>query len=219
MISETVVSCSETQSLLRTALVIRYSMNRAEVVIDGEIRTALRTTGCGVDPRVGDRVVLFFPKGEIPLILSIIEGGSSSHSSPRTMSFPEGLVLEVSGHPFSLRSREGAEVDSPEICLRGQRMTGEFAECEIVSGRMTLTGGVLSFLGEKIGQVAKTIERVSEWLHDRAHGSIREIDTLDQHLSGETMIESSSIVSIQAKTALVATDDLVKIDSDQIHLG
>ena len=149
MISETVVSCSETQSLLRTALVIRYSMNRAEVVIDGEIRTALRTTGCGVDPRVGDRVVLFFPKGEIPLILSIIEGGSSSHSSPRTMSFPEGLVLEVSGHPFSLRSREGAEVDSPEICLRGQRMTGEFAECEIVSGRMTLTGGVLSFFGGK----------------------------------------------------------------------
>ena len=84
---------------------------------------------------------------------------------------------------------------------------------------MTLKGGILSFMGEKIGQVARTIERVSEWLHDKAHGSIREIDTLDRHVSGETMIESESIVSIQSKTALIATEELVKIDSDQIHLG
>ena len=135
------------------------------------------------------------------------------------MRFPEGLVLEVSGSPLSIRSRKGVEIESSEVSFRSGRLSGEVGEMEIAAGKMTLTGGLLSLVGEKIGQVAKTIERVAEWLHDRAHGSIREIEALDRHVSGETTIESESIVSIQSKTALIATEELVKIDSDQIHLG
>ena len=219
MIPDAVTCRPEVQTLLRTALVTRFSNNVAEVVVDGEIRTALRTTGCGVDPRPGDRVVLFSPEGEPPLILAIVEDGMSLQGSPRTMRFPEGLVMEVSGSPLGIRSREGVEIESSEVRFRSGRLSGEVGEMEIAAGKMTLTGGVLSLVGEKIGQVAKTIERISEWFHDRAHGSIREIETLDRHVSGEMTIESESIVSIQSKTALIATEELVKIDSDQIHLG
>nr|MDA8111059.1 DUF3540 domain-containing protein [Nitrospiraceae bacterium] len=148
-----------------------------------------------------------------------IEEEASVPSSPRTMRFPEGLVMEVAGRPLTLRSREGLEVEASETHLRSGRLSGEFVDCEIVAGKMTITGGILSFMGEKIREVARSIERVSEWFHDRAHGSIREIDTLDRHVSGETMIESESIVSIQSKTALISTEEIVKIDSDQIHLG
>lgn len=219
MVPETAMLRPETQGSIRTALVTRFSKNMAEVALDGEIRPALRTTGCGVDPRPGDRVVLFFSESEVPLILGIVEEAASAQPSPRTMRFPEGLIMDVSGRPFSVRSSEGIEVDTPEMNLLTGRLRGTFSECEIVSRKMTITGEILSFVGEKIREVARSIERVSEWFHDRAHGSIREIDTLDRHVSGETMIESESIVSIQSKTALISTEELVKIDSDQIHLG
>ena len=219
MASESIATLPETQNLLRMGLVTRFSQNQAEVVLDGEIRPALRTTGCVVDPRPGDRVVLFLPEGHAPVILSIVERGEIAATSPRTMRFPEGLVMDISGGPLTLRARKGMEIDSSDTVLRSGRFSGQFSDCEIVSEKMSVTGGILSFIGRKIQQVAKSMDRVSEWFHDRAHGSIREIETLDRHVSGETMIESESIVSIQSKTALVSAEELVKIDSDQIHLG
>jgi hypothetical protein len=219
MIPESLVSLPETQSFLRIGLVTRFLQDKAEIALDGEILTAVSTTGCIVDPRPGDRVVLFFPEGHPPVILSIVAGDGSNETAPRTMRFPEGLVMNVSGRPFTLRAQGGFEVESPATRIRGKRFTGEFSECEVVSERLSLTGGVLSFMGQRITQIAKTLDRVAEWLHDRARDSIREIDALDQHVSGETLIESESIVSIQSKTALVSTQELVKIDSNQIHLG
>ncbi|MHB8369624.1 MAG: DUF3540 domain-containing protein [Leptospirales bacterium] len=219
MSPELLVSPPETQTLLRMGLVTRFFQNSVEVALDGEIHTAIRTSGCVVDPRPGDLVVLFVPEGHLPVVLAIVDAGKMAESSPRTMNFPEGLVMNVSGRPLTLNAQNGLEIDSPETLIRSGRLSGQFSECEIVSDTLTLTGGVLSLIGEKVRHVAKSLERVAQWLHDRAHGSIREIETLDRHTSGETMIESESIVSIQSKTTLVASEELVKIDSDQIHLG
>lgn len=219
MIPEFLVPHPETQTLLRMGLVTRFSQDRVEVALDGEIHTALRTSGCVVDPRPGDQVVLFLPEGHPPVVLAIVDAGKMAEPSPRTMNFPEGLVMNVTGRPLTLHAQEGLEIDSPETLIRSGRLSGQFSECEIVSGQLTLTGGILSFVGEKVRHVAKSLERVAQWLHDRAHGSIREIETLDRHTSGESMIESESIVSIQSKTTLISSQELVKIDSDQIHLG
>ncbi len=210
---------SETHNGLRAALVVAsLPSGSCEVEVDGEIVPALLSFSCMLVPRPGDQVLLFLREGEPAAILSIIESGSRD-PSPRAIFFPEGLEMNIGGRPLNVRSEAGVEIESSEIRILGRRLSGQFAECDVVSGKLTLTGGILSFAGEKIGQVAKTIERVAEWLHDRAHGSIREIETLDRHVSGETTIESESIVSIQSKTALIATEELVKIDSDQIHLG
>lgn len=209
----------ETHNGLRQALVVGgLPPSSWEVEADGECLQAIPSFSCAVEPRIGDQVLLFVRERQPSVIVSILESGSMDRS-PRTVAFPEGLSLSVTGRPLRVRSDEGLELESSEIRIVGRRLSGHFAECEIASGELTLKGGILSFMGEKIGQVARTIERVSEWLHDKAHGSIREIDTLDRHVSGETMIESESIVSIQSKTALIATEELVKIDSDQIHLG
>ena len=219
MSPEILAAPPETQTLLRMALVTRFFQDRVEVALDGEIHTAICSSGCAVDPRPGDLVVLFVPERYPPVALAIVDAGKTAEPSPRTMRFPEGLVMNVSGRPFTLNAQEGLEIDSPEVRLRGGRLSGQFSECEVVSGTLTLTGGMISLIGETVRHAAKTLERVAQWLHDRAYGSVREIETLDRHTSGETMIESESIVSIQSKTTLVASEELVKIDSDQIHLG
>lgn len=219
MIPESLVGLPETQNLLRLGLVTSLSQNGVEVALEGEIFLAHRSSGCLVDPRPGDRVVLFLPEGHPPVILSTVELGNRADPAPRTMNFPGGLVMNVTGRPLILRARNGLEIDSPDIRIQGGRLTGQFSDCEVISETLTVTGGILSFMGEKISQFAKTLDRVAEWLHDRAHGSNREIETLDRQTSGETMIESESIVSIQSQSTLLSSQELVKIDSGQIHLG
>ena len=220
MMTESLMTHSDTRNMLRLGLVTDLSGNRIEVVLDGEIFQAVRSFGCVVDPRTGDRVVVFLPDGHAPVILSIIDSGQTGDSPSRTMRFAEGLSLEVSGRPFALRAHEGIEIDSPrDTRIVGRGFVGQFSTFELGADTLTLSGGVLSFVGQKIGQIAKTLERVAEWILDRAHGSNREIDTVDRHRSGETLIESESIVSIQSRTTLLSSQDLVKVDSDQIHLG
>lgn len=220
MIPESLMAPPEPRTMLRLGLVTRLIKNHVEIVLDGEVYQAVRSFGCVVDPRAGDRVVVFLPDGHAPVILSIVDSGMTGDSPSRTMRFPEGLAMEVSGRPFTLRAHEGLEIDSPRhTTIRGGKFAGQFSSFEMGAETMTLTGGVLSFVAQKIGQVGKTLERVAEWILDRAHGSSREIDTVDRHRSGETLIESESIVSIQSRTTLLSSPDLVKIDSDQVHLG
>lgn len=220
MIPESLMAPPDTRNVLRLGLVTSLSKNHVEIIVDGEIVQAVRSVGCMVDPQAGDRVVVFLPEGHPAVILSIVDSGKTGDTPSRTMRFPEGLALEVSGGPFSLRAHEGVEIDSPgETRIRGGGLVGQFSTFELGADHLTLSGGVLSFVGQKIGQVAKTLERVAEWILDRAHGSNRDIDTVDRHRSGETLIESESIVSIQSRTTLLSSPDLVKIDSDQVHLG
>lgn len=220
MIPESLMAPPDTRNVIRLGLVTSLSKNNVEIALDGEIFQASGSFGCVVEPRAGDRVVVFFPDGHLPVILSIVDSGSTPDASSRTMRFPEGLAMEVSGRPFTLHASSGIEIDSPrDIRIRGGRLSGQFSEIEVGAETMTFTGGILSFVGRKIEQVARTLERVAEWLNDRAHGSSREIDTLDRQTSGEMLIQSESIVSIQSRTTLLSSPDLVKVDSDQIHLG
>jgi len=218
MLTDSVLSNPATRTSLLIAMVMGVSESGVTIEIDGDLVLATRSSGCLIDPRVGDQAVILISSTLLPVVLSIIDS-SPGAVQPRTMSFPGGVSIMVSGSGIEIHSPKGISLSSEQIKVKGKRCQGIFSELNVSGENLSFSGGVLSFVGRRITAIGRSIERVAEWLSDHAHMSSRTIDTLDRSVSGQTQIESETIVSIATKTTLIQSQDLVKVDSDQIHLG
>ncbi|MEC4684082.1 MAG: DUF3540 domain-containing protein [Nitrospirota bacterium] len=217
MLTETVLPSPSIRSSLLLATVTEISGASVAVDLEGERFWAVRSTGCLLDPRVNDQAVVLFSESRVPVILAIVDPNPGLH--PRTMSFSGGISILVNGGALTIQSSEGVSILSEKIELESKKCRGVFSDLSIIGESLSFTGGVLSFVAHRISTIGRTIERVAEWISEHAHMSTRTIDTIDRSVSGQTQIEADGVVSIQSKTTLLSSEDLVKIDSDQIQLG
>ncbi|MHB1758256.1 MAG: DUF3540 domain-containing protein [Leptospirillum sp.] len=183
---------------------------------NGQRIPALRGTSLLIDPIPGDRVVLI--EAEEGLFLAIALLSTRSDGAARSISLEEGLDIRSSGH-ISITTTEEIRLESATLDVRGKTCRQSFSNLSIEATTASITGNLLSFVARKLEQIAKTVETTAHWISSRAHTATKEVETLDRSTSGQTMIESASVISIGAKTTIVRSTDLVKIDSDQIHLG
>lgn len=218
MLTDSVLSHNPAQASLLIAMVVDVTESGVTIDLDGETVWATRSSGCLIDPRIGDQAVVLLLSPIRPVILAIIDS-SSSLDNPRTMSFPGGVSILVSGGELSIRSPSGISITSGHIEVKGEICQGTFSRLKVSGETLSFSGGILSFAARRITAIGRSIERVAEWLSDHAHMSNRTINTIDRSVSGQTQIESETVVSIQSETTLIQGRDLVRIDGDQIHLG
>ncbi len=185
----------------RSAIVLGVSGSSLVIEIEGEPRPAIRAAGCLLDPQEGDTVLAYCGEEALPIVVSVLLSGEGGEK--RRMTFSGGVDISSDG----------------EIGITARRFTGRFSECSLTGGTLSLAGEILSFTGRSIIHAGETLERVAGWLIDRARGASRHIEGVDRTLSGEILLESESMVSIQSRTTLISGSDLVKIDGDQVHLG
>ena len=185
----------------RSAIVLGVSGSSLVIEIEGEPRPAIRAAGCLLDPQEGDTVLAYCGEEALPIVVSVLLSGEGGEK--RRMTFSGGVDISSDG----------------EIGITARRFTGRFSECSLTGGTLSLAGEILSFTGRRIVHAGETLERVAGWLIDRARGASRHIEGVDRTLSGEILLESESMVSIQSRTTLISGSDLVKIDGDQVHLG
>jgi hypothetical protein len=217
MLTETVLPSPSIRSSLLLAIVTEISGSGVAIDLEGERFWAIRSTGCLLDPRVNDQAVVLFSESRAPVILAIVDPEPGLH--PRTMSFSGGVSILVNGGALTIQSPEGVSIHSGKIDLESEKCRGVFSDLSISGETLSFAGGVLSFVAHRISTIGRTIERVAEWISEQAHMSTRTIDTIDRSVSGQTQIEADGVVSIHSKTTLLSSQDLVKIDSDQIQLG
>ena len=187
----------------RSATVLGVSGSSLVIEIEGEARQAIRAAGCLIDPQEGDTVLAYCGEEALPIVVTILLSGEGEEKRKRRMTFPGGVDISSDG----------------EIEITARRFTGRFSECSLTGGTLSLAGEILSFTGRSIIHAGETLERVAGWLIDRARGASRHVEGVDRTVSGEILLESESMVSIQSRTTLVSGSDLVKIDGDQVHLG
>ena len=185
----------------RSAIVLGVSGSSLVIEIEGEPRPAIRAAGCLLDPQEGDTVLAYCGEEALPIVVSVLLSGEGGEK--RRMTFSGGVDISSDG----------------EIGITARRFTGRFSECSLTGGTLSLAGEILSFTGRSIIHAGETLERVAGWLIDRARGASRHVEGVDRTVSGEILLESESMVSIQSRTTLVSGSDLVKIDGDQVHLG
>ncbi|BAM07956.1 DUF3540 domain-containing protein [Leptospirillum ferrooxidans] len=183
---------------------------------NGQRIPAIRGTSLLIDPVPGDRAVLI--EAEEGLFLAIALLSTRSEGTSRSISLDEGLDIRSSGN-ISISTTEQIRIEGGTIEARAGTCRQSFSNLSIEATTAAITGNLLSFVARKLEQIAKTVETTAHWISSRAHTATKEVETLDRSTSGQTMIESASVISIGAKTTILRSTDLVKIDSDQIHLG
>jgi len=207
---------SETSSSVFLAEVLSQNGPHLACERNGQRIAAIRGTSLLIDPVPGDRVVLI--EAEEGLFLAIALFSTRSDGGSRSISLEEGLDIRSSGH-ISISTTEEIRLESATLDVRGKSCRQSFSHLSIEATTAAITANLLSFVARKLEQIAKTVETTAHWISSRAHTATKEVETLDRSTSGQTMIESASVLSIGAKTTIVRSTDLVKIDSDQIHLG
>ena len=183
-----------------TGIVLSVSEEGIFVESGGEVHGVVRSPGCLLDPAKGD-TVLFLKTETLGVIVSVLVAKRPGEA--RTMTFPGGVSFRSDG----------------EIKMEALRFNGTFSEFSVGAPLVTLTGDLLTFAGRKISEVAQTLERMAEWLHDRAKNATRQVAGVDRQQAGSVLIEAESLVSVASRSTLLSATDLVKIDSDQVHLG
>lgn len=208
--------CSENTSSLFLAEVISAERQHLTCERAGHPFTACKGTSLLVDPLPGDQAVVIESEDGLFFVIAIAFSGHGS--SARSMSLPDGLDIRSSGN-ISISTPESIILETGTIDVKGAFCRLGFSDISIEAATATMTSKLLSFVAGKLEQIAKTVETTAHWISTRAHMATKEIETLDRSLAGQTMIESGSILSMEAKTTIIHSADWVKIDSDQIHLG
>jgi hypothetical protein len=93
------------------------------------------------------------------------------------------------------------------------------AEGHVVVQGLSFVGEVVRAEVEKLKLVAKSFDSVLERFTQKVQRSYRTVTETDQLRAERIDYTADKTMSLHAEHALVSADDLVKVDSEQIHLG
>ncbi len=198
-------------SLLFTGILLKTEECRHLIDVDGEPVLAKSSPTCLVDLLPGDTVLAFRSNDndDVATIISILE----RRELPRlTITFPDGVDLHVKGKPFHVTTEEGFILDASESVITTETL-------HVSASRTKLLLNALSAIADSIDFLSNKLEICSKWVRTQAINASREIQSLDHTKSGQTIVETDSLYSVSSATTVISAQDLVKIDSSQIHLG
>ncbi len=179
------------------------------VDIDERVHLLERAAGCLIEPRPGDRVVVFADAG-----------------SPRfiTMVLSRATLGEAT---LSAGSGEALRIEAPRLALAaGHEITIEAPALAVDADRATLTVRTLGFGGDVLRAVARRIESVADDLHSVAGRAIRKATTqvtvvegADVLRAGQVIHEAREVMTLDAEQVVVTAREDVRVDGERISMG
>jgi hypothetical protein len=164
----------------------------------GEV-LAKRATSCLVAPLLGDRVLVTRGPSGAVYVLAVLEREPS-----------EATTLRVEGD-LHIES-DGFQLTSKEVAVRASR--GSF-----IVDRLSLLGAKLEAQLATIRVIGDAVESVFERATQTVKRSLRIVEETDQVDVGEASWSAKETMNVHAKNTVVTSEELVKIDGNQIHLG
>lgn len=177
----------------------------------GATWTCRRAASCLLRPEPGDTVMVSGPDRYRLYLIAVVEKADPSAS--RIEAAGDVTLTAMTGGCVSLES-------SSELRLHGGRMlnmTASKASCAVTemdfSAQTTEASvGHLRFFG-------KAIESVVDRMVQMARTALRIVDETDQLRAGHVDHEAKETVRVHGRHTVVTGQDLVKVDSAQIHMG
>jgi hypothetical protein len=201
-----------------TASAVLLSLDRrdAQVECEGQVLAARIAFGCLVRPAPGDRVLIGVADGET-WVISVLE--RQSDVPPRLWAEGDIGIVSVTGDISMMAGREvqldaGARVraSAPEIDLHA-------GIARFVLDELLQVGRRINLHVAKIRSVGDMIETFAEHILTRAKRGSRFIEESDQIRAGEIDFRAEGNLQLQAETAFITADTVVRVDADQIHMG
>lgn len=179
---------------------------------------AARAVSCLVAPEVGDRVLVAVENSGKAYVLAVLERTSGA---PKTTLSVEGdLEIRTPSGACSIAAQEGVKIASPKtLNLTSGELTVNALKGNIVMEKLSVVGKWVQGEIQKVKMVAESVDSVVTRVSERVARSYRTVTELDQVKAHQMDYAAKEQIRMHAKNTIVTSDNLVKVDGDQIHFG
>lgn len=199
-------------------LPLQTSGRVADILSDGSIIVECAGRGwrcrkaasCLLVPENGDVVLLARSGNEKLWLLAVLERASPAHASE--LSVDGDLAISARGGSLSLSGDQNLALDG-----RTLRVKANDGECSI--GNLDYQGGEISarvrvsrWIGNRCESVWHTLTQISQL-------AFRQVKQTEHVRAGQLDYQAQDYMRLHARSTLISSDTITKIDSDQIHMG
>ena len=184
---------------------------------DGADTRANAAASCLLQPRPGDRVLLFCT-GQQSWILAILERSESRADNvietdgPLTVRSRTGSVSLAAETRLAMTGRSRIEMESPSVGVRAGLLN-------LVARRADWLAGRVEGKFDSLQLVGKLVQSVFDLVRQKSRASYREVESFDQVRSGQIDYRADHTMSLKARNIVGKADDLARVDGRQIHIG
>lgn len=166
-----------------------------------------KAASCLLMPRPGDSVLISGPDGEHVYIIAIIKQAT-----------PEQSEVLVSGHlsfkaeQFSIQAKQQVALQSEHLKLKAETAQCVVDTADYVGRELRSTISITRI-------VAKAYEVIADRLSQMSRNTFRITEQVEQARAGTIDYQAEDSARIHSKYTMVTGKELVKVDSEQIHMG
>lgn len=178
---------------------------------------ARRASSCLLEPMPGDRVLVAHDDGDVVYVLAILSrDGAAAH----TVVFPGDAQIIAPLGRIGVSARDGVELASPQsVSVVSATLAVQATEASVTIERAEYTGSWLNTCVRRIKLVATSLDAVMDRWTQQVRQSLRRVDELEQVKAGQIDYAARDTFALHGSNALVTAKKLVKVDSEQIHIG
>ncbi len=188
-----------------------------EVVLDvqGSEVVARRAKSCLVAPEVGDRVLVAFGRDRRAFVLAVLEGERAA----ATVAAEGDLEFKVAGR-FGVSATDGVElVSGTAVSFIANALKARAFEADLVIDRLAYVGSRVRAEVSAIKTIAAAADSVFERVTQRVKRSFRFVEEADTVKAGRIDYAADTALTMRSKNAVIAAEELAKVDAEQIQLG
>jgi hypothetical protein len=178
---------------------------------------ARRAASCLLEPQVGDLVVVAVSERGHAWVLAVLE--RENEEQPLALRTDGDLEIHARGR-LGLTGSQEVEVRSGRAGrFAAPRLTFTTFDLEAAVERLVLSGGSAEVNLERAKAAVTFVEQAFERLSTKAQRVYRYIEQLDLTRARQIELRAETTAHIRSKQTFMTSDDLVKVDAGQIHLG
>ncbi len=181
--------------------------------------TAEKAFSCVVQPEKGDYVLLSIDDASHCFVLAVLQRNPDLPPG-QDIVFEGPARIHVVNGDLALTSDQGMTLAAEEdILCASDQIEVQALRGEIQIGTLTFLGRAVRSQVDRVVSVAKSVERTCEELVQRMKSSLRYVDGHDESQSRSSRQLVEETLTVQSKNSYHLTEEVVKIDAEQIHLG
>jgi hypothetical protein len=163
---------------------------------------------CLLRPQAGDEVLLAPLADGRAFILAVL---TRAGKGPACLDFPQGVEIESPGL-IGLRSQGSLELSAPY-----SRLTA--GELKVEAGEIKASAGVCGLLARTLRAAGEKLENTFARFRGRYDSSSRIVSGHDDTQAGSSRLSAEGGVQVQAGNIHHTAQDMVRIDSRQVHIS
>lgn len=184
----------------------------------GELE-ARRAVSCLIEPIPGDVVLLATASspGGRSYVLAVLEREAGARAS---IALDGDMEIKLRKGRFTVAAQEGVTlVSGKDVTLASAELDVNAASGTVSVDRLSVLGSFLRAEVEILKVFAHSLDSVMDRVSQKVKRSFRTVEELDQVKAAQVDYRATETMHLRGENTMIAADELVKVDAEQIHLG